>query len=71
MEILVFKTNIRNKRQVNIIKPFLKNIEDIREWNVDLQDIDKILRIESIKTSAKDIESIITKAGFECQELID
>lgn len=71
MEILVFKTNIRNKRQVNIIKPFLKNIEDIREWNVDLQDIDKILQIESIKTSAKDIENIIMKAGFECQELVD
>lgn len=70
MEILVFKTNVLNKRQANTIGKLLKNI-NIMEWNIDLQDIDKVLRIETHTTSAKHIEDIITNAGFKCQELTD
>jgi hypothetical protein len=50
--VLVFKTNINNPRQVKSIATTLNNCSDILKWNVDLADIDKVLRIEA--THARD-----------------
>ena len=46
MDILVFKTNIRYKKQILSVGKQLDTIADIRKWNFDLHDKAKILRIE-------------------------
>ena len=69
MEILVFKTDIRFKKQLNQVKPHLGNIDGILRWNIDLQDRDKILRIESHNLSPRMIEERLQKAGYYCCEL--
>ena len=58
-EILVFKTNIRYKKQVNEIGRHIETEPQIIKWNVDLNDTDKILRIESSDLKPEIIESII------------
>jgi hypothetical protein len=71
MEILVFKTNIRSKKQVGHISAHLLGLDGISKWNVDLLDCDKILRIEAIQLEPHLIETVIKKAGYECEELRD
>lgn len=69
MEVLVFKTNIRYKKQLNAIQPLIATQPGILKWNVDLSDIDKILRIETIDLPPEKIETLVTNAGYYCEEL--
>ena len=47
-DIFVFKTNIKHKKQVNAVRRHIESEPQVIKWNVDLHDIDKILRIESV-----------------------
>ncbi len=68
---MVFKTNIYRKRDVSAIKSILKNQTEIINWNIDLMDCDKVLRIETKTLNACQITQLILNAGFQCQELED
>ena len=71
MEILVFKTNVRNKKHITEIANRLDQFSDINRWNFDLQDRDRILRIEADDLSPKLIENTLKEAGYFCEELGD
>jgi hypothetical protein len=71
MDILVFKTNLRSRKRVSALAPHLENMKGIVRWNVDLQDIDKVLRIECASISARAIEKNLQQAGYFCEELSD
>ena len=71
MEILVFKTNIRYKKHISTITPHLQSITGIMEWNVDLEDRDKILRIKALNVIPASIENLVQGAGYYCEELQD
>jgi hypothetical protein len=69
MDVLVFMTSVSKPEQVSEVKPLLTGIPAIKEWNFDLEDCDKILRIVSKNLSPRYIESLLKKAGFACMEL--
>lgn len=69
MEILVFKTNVTSKKKVSRIAPLLTSFPTIRQWNFDLEDRDKVLRIEATGLNPGSVESLLLMAGFHCQEL--
>lgn len=69
MDILVFVTNVADKMAVNKVKPLLTAITAIEDWNVDLDDCDRVLRIVSVGLSPRKIESVLHTAGFKCYEL--
>ena len=72
MNLLIFKTDIRRKRDVDKIKPFLAAYKSITKWNVDRHDADKILRIESSSDNLNEIiRQTIHEAGYYCEELED
>jgi hypothetical protein len=71
MEVYVFKTNVRYKKNVHELAVHLDMIADIKRWNVDLQDKDKILRIEASDLSPKAVEQTLQNAGYFCLELVD
>ncbi|HZG26230.1 MAG TPA: hypothetical protein VEZ17_16695 [Chitinophagaceae bacterium] len=71
MQILVFKTNIRYKKHITIVKPHLNRTEGILRWNVDLDDKDKILRIEAGNLHPRVVEAAVQDAGYLCEELKD
>ena len=71
MEVLVFKTNVRFKRHVTEVATRLGQFADISRWNFDLQDKDRILRIEAAALSPKIIENELQRAGYYCKELAD
>ena len=71
IDILVFKTNIQSKKDVHRVAPVMDDDERIICWNVDLEDIDKVLRIESRQLSIGQVIQLIRERGYECQELTD
>lgn len=68
-DVLVFRTNIRFKKDVRDVGNVLDTIPGIRRWNVDREDTDKVLRIESQQLSPAVVIEIVTAAGFFCEEL--
>ena len=71
MIVLVFKTDIRNRKLVKTIAPHLEELPGVSRWTVDLWDADKVLRIETNTLSAAVIEKSLGSLGFYCKELPD
>ena len=69
MEILVFKTNIRNQKQLSVIVPHMNSLQGVQRWNMDMQDRDKILRVQTMDVAPQTIEGVVRKAGYKCEEL--
>jgi hypothetical protein len=67
--ILVFKTSISNKKELDKATPYLDITLQNARWNLDLEDCDHVLRIDSrIDVSDKIVQSL-TSIGFSCEEL--
>jgi hypothetical protein len=71
MNILIFKTNIRFKKDLGIIEPVLAACKSIVQWTVDRDDTDKILRVVSTSNDTVGIIRTINEAGYHCEELPD
>ncbi|MCW3090736.1 MAG: hypothetical protein JWP81_1805 [Ferruginibacter sp.] len=71
INILVFKTNIRFKKDLKIIAPCLQTFKSVVRWNIDWKDADRILRIESAYGDPVEIIKTINMAGYHCEELPD
>jgi hypothetical protein len=71
MHILIFKTNIETDDAHREVSALLSSHQFILDWNIDKEDVDKVLRIESEINNTNDIINTISKAGFICEELPD
>jgi hypothetical protein len=71
MNILVFKTNIRYKKQISAVGRHMNNLEGVIRWNVDFDDVDNILRVEARDLSPRIVEHTLLQAGYVCEELED
>ncbi|TCD10534.1 hypothetical protein EZ449_09320 [Pedobacter frigidisoli] len=64
-----FKTNIQTRVELNKIAKHLNNLLLGATWSVDLTEADKILRIDSSLDKIGDAVSLLTKFGFNCENL--
>jgi hypothetical protein len=69
-DILIFKTNIFTT-DIGKVAAALDNETRIKKWNIDCEDIDHVLRIETDLIEAKEVITIIQATGFSCEELPD
>jgi hypothetical protein len=67
--ILVFKTNVKTLQQVNQLKPKLDSLLPKSKWNFDLEDCDKIFRVEGQDICSLTIIELFLKFRFNCEEL--
>jgi len=67
--IFVFRTNINTLNDKLLIKDVLSEHDEIKEWSVDLQDCDKVLRIVSPTITASRVIALINQTGYDCHEL--
>jgi len=67
--IFVFKTSVKTKMQVKKLKPHIDKMLPTAKWNFDLEDIDKILRIESEENIVLIINDLLTIHSYSCEEL--
>lgn len=71
MTILVFKTNVRTKTMIRRLAPEMEQLGGLVRWNVDLQDIDKVLRVEGTGITVGIVVDRLRKVGYDCEELPD
>lgn len=69
MEVLIFKTNITTKKKADKVASLLKVMPAVKHCNFDLEDYDKILRIEGVELQPDVVKSLLETAGFNCQQL--
>ena len=67
--IYVFKTSVKTKIQAKRIKAHIDKILPNAKWNFDLEDCDKILRIDSEENVALPIITVLKNHNFDCEEL--
>ena len=67
--ILIFKTNIQTPADKLAVKPVLDDHRQIEKWTIDLDDIDRVLRIVSHTLCCQDIIQLVTRQGYHCTEL--
>ena len=68
--IFVFKTSVKNKKQVKQLKPHIDRLLPNAKWNFDLQDIDKVLRINSNENPVALVIDLLTIHRCHCEELL-
>ena len=69
MENLKFKTNINCTGCLSKVSPQLNNEKGIEEWDVDLNNSQKILTVKSNSTSEEDIVSAVKIVGFNIERI--
>ena len=67
--IYVFKTSVKYKKQIHAISKQFEAIENIKKWNFDLDDCDKILRIESATNITAIACHVLHSLNINCVEL--
>lgn len=67
--IYVFKTVVKTKTQVKKLKPLINQIVSSDKWNFDLEDCDKILRIDCEENIVLKIVDLLNIHKFNCEEL--
>ena len=64
-----FKTNIKCSGCVATITPHLNGEKDIRNWEVDTVNPDKILTIEAEQLKENQLKNLVEKAGFRAEKV--
>jgi hypothetical protein len=67
--IYVFITSVKTEQEVEQLKPFLNDLLKQAKWNFDLEDCDKILRIDSETEITQSVIKLLHNKGFDCEEL--
>lgn len=67
--LFIFGTNLQTEKDKQVISKVLNTNHEIERWNIDLEDIDSVLRIESQTLTSEQIIKIITEQDFKCSEL--
>jgi len=65
----VFKTNVRGKRQARVLLDILSERFPLFRINFDLEDCDKILRVEGDGVCQEKIAELMTRNGYLCNVL--
>jgi hypothetical protein len=65
----VFKTNVQKRRQAKILLSFLSRKLPSLRINFDLDDCDKILRVEGENICHQTIRELMTENGYNCEVL--
>lgn len=69
--IAVFRTSLQTKQDVNKLANWLTAMHELTRWNVDLDDCDRVLRLEGACIDIKCVQVLVQRAGFFCEELGD
>ena len=65
----VFKTNVQKRRQAKILLSFLSRKLPSLHINFDLDDCDRILRIECENICHHTIKELMVENGYQCEVL--
>lgn len=70
MDILIFRTSASGQQDVDAISDLLSDNSCINKWNIDMDDWEKVLRIECDNICAADIITLLKKVNIYASELL-
>ena len=72
MKQLIFRTNIVTRQNVKAITSLFKHQSNIIKWSIDLEDIDKVLKVNTTESlNENDVKNLVNVKGFHCEPLPD
>ena len=70
--ILICRTSVTSAAAVEHLQPELDRVVGASgKWSFDLEDCDRVLRVEADMIAPEEIFDVFHDAGFECEELED
>ncbi len=64
MEVLIYFTNIDTVADIRTVSVDLNAMAAIKRWTVDIEDCDKVLRIEASADLSEQIEDTLARNGY-------
>lgn len=64
-----FKTNLDCQHCVDRVKPLLDKAIGENNWCIDLQDVDKVLTVNSATAAPQSVIDAVEQAGFDISKL--
>ncbi|MBO6763107.1 MAG: hypothetical protein JJ909_19295, partial [Roseivirga sp.] len=72
LKLLIFKTNIANESRIKKVNALLAYNPGLLDWSIDMEDRDKVLRIEAEdQVDESDVMEIVNSWGVECYSMED
>ena len=65
----IFRTNIDTHEQKEVLKTVFGGNGDVVDWSVDLEDVDRVLRLVCTRGEASAYLEQVRGVGFSCEEL--
>ena len=64
-----FKTNINCSGCVAKVTPVLNKNPEVKEWNVDTNNPNKILTVQAENLQEEDVKALVQQAGFKAEAI--
>lgn len=64
-----FKTNINCGGCVAKVTPVLNQNPDVKEWNVDTSNPNKVLTVKTENLQEDDVKALVQRAGFKAEKI--
>ncbi|MFY0672612.1 MAG: hypothetical protein JXQ87_04380 [Bacteroidia bacterium] len=71
LNIVILCTDIQSRKTIGEVAPFLDMHPHIHKWSIDIEDCDKVLRIETDCLTENEISDFLLILGVHCSELQD
>jgi len=68
-EVFIYRTSVRTHAHVRQVDALFGTITSIKRWTFDLEDCDKILRVEANGLQPQTISGLLATAGIDCEPL--
>jgi len=68
-QILIFRTNVNAREHIEKVEAILRSITQIKHWNFDLEDCDRILRIVASNLQPTRVEALLRKEDIVCEHM--
>ena len=69
LECRVFKTNVEDRLTASRLIYILEHSDGIKDWNLDMEDCDHVLRIDFQKLSMPSFLKALSVFGIEIEEM--
>lgn len=69
MQVLKFKTNINCEGCIKSVTPHLNALDSVGSWQVDIDNPDKVLRVELDEGDGQEVIDVVKKAGFSVEKM--
>ncbi len=70
MDILIFRTSVNKSKQLKTVGKLFNHCSQIVKWNIDMEDWEKVLRIESNCITPQEVIQMLRNVNVFASEML-